>query len=90
MTPNDCYVGITVESLQDTTSDEYGDFKIGLIYKPEGRKRMLLKIVHRCNQYNTLQIKYIVLPPMIAHHMKWNTWESVVTVVPLLQGNDEA
>lgn len=83
--------------LIEARSDEYGDFKLGKIHLPKenkyhkdyDHKRFVLRIDHRCNQYGMIQTKCIVLPEIIIDDMRYKTWESTTTIIPLLQGDDE-
>lgn len=79
-----------------TKSDEYGDFKIGMIYNPNQEpfkitpsSRWFLKIDHKCNQYGMKQTKCIVLPKLDPKRLHQDTWESTTTVILLLQGDEE-
>lgn len=78
--------------LASTRTDLFSTFKIGALLSPKGKKpstvfnNTFLEIEHQCNQYNMVQTLRVFLPYIEKRWLRWNTWESTGTLIPLDMG----
>lgn len=74
-----------IEVMEKTEQEKTEYFSV----ESEDFNGTYLEIVHRCNQYNMIQKLIVKLPDIKRSWLRWNTWESVGTLIPLDMGDKE-